>query len=124
MTAGLLAVAVAFAGSEPVAQPEDADWAWLDHSRQAAFESLMPVAASPDLVLTYFSYRDLHYDELEAYFSISLAKGDSSPSAYVVKPIGASVQKQLLDMHIADRRAPLSDLLSRVRVSRCGFRKF
>jgi hypothetical protein len=118
MTAGVFAaVALALAGGAQVPQPTDADWAWLDHARQAAFETLMPLSSTPDLIVTYFSYRDLYYEEPEAYFSIRSNPGDLSPSAHLVRPIGASVQKQLLQMHMDDRSATVADLVSRVKVS-------
>jgi hypothetical protein len=115
---GLLAVALTMAAGREVAQPTDADWAWLDQARQPAFESLMPVAVTPDLALTYFSYRDLSHKELEAYFSIRWIPGDPSPVAYLVRPVGASVQNQLLEMHMRDRSATVAELVSRVRVTR------
>jgi hypothetical protein len=113
----LLGIAVALVATGIVAPPEDSDWTWLDGARKAAFESLMPVVPTPDLVVTYFSYRDLHYGELETYFTIRLAP-DSVPVAQVVQPVGASMQKQLLDMHRKNRAATIADLVSRVSVRR------
>jgi hypothetical protein len=39
-------------------------------------------------------------------------------AATVVRPAGASIQQQLLDMHIADRLASLDSLVSRIKLQR------
>jgi hypothetical protein len=38
--------------------------------------------------------------------------------ATVVSPLGASIQQQLLDLHMADRQAPLNSLVSRIKLQR------
>src|SRR5262249_41090648 len=88
-----------------------------------ALEAFMPVqdSAAPALV-TYRGYGDRDYQDEERYFSIRYGPGDSFDSnrleATVVIPTGASIQKQILDLHMRNPRASLEALLRQVTVRR------
>src|SRR5215831_13384175 len=91
------------------AAPTLADRQWLEENRAAAFEVLMPTQQEHETIATYRSFRDSYPEIDERYFSIRRAKGDSSDNliAMVVIPAGASIQRQLLDLHMRNRYADL-----------------
>ena len=110
-----LAIATLLAAGDP----SDADWQWLDDARAPAFEHFMPVEGNIQTYATFRSYRDLYIDVPETYLALR-GSGDAL-EAVVVQPVGASIQKQLLDLHLAEPAKPLNELLSRVRVQRRRF---
>jgi len=97
-------------------EPQQSDWDWLSTHRMDAFEALMPLEGQNSAVVTFRSYRDLYQDVQEQYFRISLSAPDSL-SAIVTKPVGSSIQQQLLNLHMQDRTAPLKAVLNDVRLS-------
>ena len=102
--------------------PSAADWQWLDQHRTEAFEAFMPIQDSTTTLVTYRGYREGYNQVEERYFCIRYAQGDSFDSnrleATVVIPMGASIQKQILDLHIRQPRANLEALLRQVTVRR------
>jgi hypothetical protein len=110
--AGLLAAALGVAAADPT----DADWEWLKEHREAALEELMPVAGAKQAYVTYRSYRDLYHQTPEQYFSV---RGRlEALEALLVTPEGASVQEQLLKLHMVDHEASLADIMGQVQVRR------
>ena len=103
--------------SGQVRTPDDRDWDWLSQHRSEALDRLLPVEHDGAYV-AYRQYRDLHQDVPEQYFTIRMADSTGSLEATVVRPVGASIQQQLLDMHMADRQAPLNSLVSRIKLQR------
>ncbi len=91
------------------------DWRWLDQRRAALLDELMPVPRDSRSLVVYRAYRDGYPAVPEAYFEI---RDGETLEATVVLPLGQSAQQQLLDLHMADRAADVSALLTRVRVSR------
>jgi len=116
----VLVLAAAFASQ--VSNPSDADWQWLDSSRERALEALMPITAHPRTLVVYRSYRSFYQDVPEAYFRLELAPsslpGKDIFLASLVAPDGPSIQQQLLTLHRASPRASLKALLTRVAVKR------
>jgi hypothetical protein len=110
----LLQLAIALA--LPVAQPSDADWQWLAESRALAFEHFMPVDGNIRAFATFRSYRDLYQEVPEAYL-ILRGLGDAL-EAVVVRPVGKSIQQQLLEMQMAEPAASLATFLPKVKVVR------
>lgn len=102
--------------------PTEADWRWLETSREAAFEALMPVAARPDQLVAYRSYRDLYQSVPEQYFTVQRqttgASGTEVLLATVVRPAGRSIQDQLLALHRSRPDDSLLSLLPDVSVAR------
>ena len=103
-------------------EPSEADWNWFSQFRTPAFDALMPMNSSSDLVLVaYRGYRDLYHWVLERYFTIRFnhnATDRDKLSATVVVPVGRSIQQQLLDLHMRDRAASFDSLLPRIAVRR------
>jgi hypothetical protein len=99
--------------------PSDSDWQWLDDVRAPAFEYFMAVERNTAAYVTFRSYRDLYQDVPEAY--VTLRRGDDALEALVVQPSGASIQQQLLELHIAEPEKPLGELLPKVKVQRRRF---
>ena len=100
-------------------EPTDQDWEWLNGARELAFERFMPLSEDPQAWVTYRSYRDLYQDVPERYLTIrGLGAG---LEALLVQPVDASIQQQLLVLHIADRDATLPALLAKVKVRRRRF---
>jgi len=125
MFARTMAAACVMSLAIQTAVPSDADWHWLFDNRDAAFESLMPVALSANGLVAYRSYRDLYQEVQERYFRIEWADGpgfdkDRLPATVVV-PMGRSIQQQLLDAHMRDRRASFKSVLATVGVRRLTF---
>ena len=106
------------------ATPSDADWEWLDKNRAEAFEALMPVASRSLQIVAYRTYRDLYHTVHESHFAINYVP--TSKGMPVVRkviatmsaPKGSSVQEQLLNLHMSNRRATLPTLLRRVSMER------
>jgi hypothetical protein len=97
--------------------PSSADWQWLDQNRAGALEAAMPMQDSDFALVTYRSYRDLYHEIEEHYFRIRYASPDRL-EATVVTPIGASIQEQILDLHMSNRQASLEALLPQVSLQR------
>src|SRR5262249_51650807 len=99
-----------------------ADWQWLNENRDAALQTFMPSPQRYETIVTYRSFRDSYQDVKERYFSISYAGGDgpdrSLLKATVVIPTGCSIQQQILELHMRNRRAGIEELLPRVNVRR------
>jgi len=112
----LLALGVT-AFSQAGAVPTDADWEWLDQNRQQVFDAVMPMHLSDGRV-TYRSSRDL--DVLERYFAIrsDFAGAPDSFKATVVIATGRPILKQLLDLHMKDRFAPVASMQSQLTFQR------
>jgi hypothetical protein len=100
-----------------VRTPENRDWDWLSDHRSEAFERLLPVEHDGAYV-AYRQYRDLYQDVPEQYFMIRVTDSTGALEATVAKPVGASIQQQLLDMHMADRLASFNSLVSRIKLQR------
>jgi hypothetical protein len=102
--------------------PSSPDWAWLDEHRDSAFDALMPIAAAQGQVVAYRRYRDLYQDVPEAHFAIRFAERaasrDSKLSAVVTLPASASIQQQLLQLHVSNPDLSLDALLPRVTIRR------
>jgi hypothetical protein len=88
--------------------PSDADWAWLDEHRERAFDALMPIAPAPGQLVAYRRYRDLYQDVPEAHFAIGMGdrpvSGPAKLRAVVTSPTSGSIQQQLLQLHMTNRR--------------------
>ena len=108
--------AQAAAPTQPRQTPTDADWEWISRYRQQAFDALMPMD-SPAGIIFYRSYRDLYHEVPERYFMIRTDYGELL-TATVVRPVGSSIQQQLIDLHMADRNAPFESVLEQIAVSR------
>lgn len=104
--------------SSQVRTPED--WDWVDDHRSKAFEMLMPVERLDrgGAYVAYRQYRDLYQDVPEQYFTICVMDSAGALEATIVTPVGASIQRQLREMHMTDRHASLEVLLSRIAVQR------
>lgn len=111
MLAITIVAILAAAGPEPT----HSDWDWLSEHRTAAFDALMPMTSAKAQVVTYRSYRELHQDVPERYFSIQQGQ---ALETVVVAPQGLSIQQQLLNLHMAEPAASFESLLARVRVDR------
>jgi hypothetical protein len=103
--------------SAQVRTPDDRAWRWLSEHRSEAFERLLPVEHDGTYV-AYRQYRDLYQDVSEQYFTIRVTGSTGALAATVARPAGASIQQQLLDMHMANRLAPLNSLVSRIKLQR------
>jgi hypothetical protein len=107
------------------APPSEADWQWLEASREQAFDRLLPVIARDGQFVAYRSYRDLYHDVAERYLRIE--RDSDLPStgevlAHLVVPIKISIQQQLLDLHRLRPDADLETLLAGVAVRRVSVR--
>lgn len=104
-------------------EPSEGDWAWLGQVTERAFDALMSTDDRESLV-SYRSHRDLTIDTVERFFSIRFGPitgagfNRDNLQATLVVPIGRSIQRQLLDLHMKDRRASFESVLSRVSVRR------
>lgn len=103
--------------------PTDADWDWVETVENRAYEALMPLALRAGQVVAYRTYHDFQrLGDIERHFTISYAtQGGFDPEAFsavVVTPVGRSIQRQLLELHMADRRAPFDDVLAKVAIRR------
>jgi hypothetical protein len=119
----VVALGVPASSQDAPASPTDSDWEWLDEHQEAAFDELMPLTPSPRPVAAYRSYRDLYEGVVEKYFTIDFVPGPHGGllpalSATTVVPVGASVQRQFLNAHMADRAAPVEAVLATVQVRR------
>lgn len=94
------------------------DGAWVEAHISEAFEMLMPVETEKGVDVAYRQYRDLYRDVPERYFAIRVGHPEDPIEATVITPEGASIQRQLLDLRAADRRASIQTLVSRVAVRR------
>lgn len=92
---------------------------WLNDHTDEAFDRLLPLERGGYYV-AYRLHRDLYYEVPEEYFAIERMQSESGASfkATIVKPIGASIQEQLREMHLADRQASLETLIYRVKLQR------
>src|SRR5262249_2606697 len=113
------AVLVTVAAILACGDPSDSDWQWLNESRESAFEHSMPVDGNTQAYATFRSYRDLYQDVPEVY--VTLRGLGEALEAVVVQPVDASIQQQLLQLHMAEPEKPLGDLLPRVKVQRRRF---
>jgi hypothetical protein len=113
---------LAAAPGAQIPAPTGADWTWLEQHRERALGALMPIRSIPRHIVTYRSYRDLYQDEYERYFTIGESEGGAARPerliATIVVPVTKSIQQQLLELHMSDRRATLESLLPRVTVAR------
>ena len=100
-------------------EPSESDWQWLNDARVPALEHFMPVEGNTEAFVTFRSYRDLYQDVPEAY--VTLRGLGEALEAIVVQPSGASIQQQLLELHMAEPEKPLSELLPKVKVQRRRF---
>jgi hypothetical protein len=116
----MLAVIVVAMLSVVGAEPKQSDWDWLTEHRTAVFDALMPNSTKAQVV-TYRSYRDLYVDVPERYFSIQIPQGQAL-EAVVVAPQGLSLQRQLLDLHMAEPAASFESLVTRVQVTRVALK--
>jgi hypothetical protein len=108
------------AGAQPLAapaQPDEADWEWLDAARPAAFDILMPLKTPTGQSVAYRRYRDLHHDAPELYLRIDLDETGAT-SAVLLEPIDRSIQEQLLELHTRDRLASIKAAVAAVKVRR------
>src|SRR5262249_36103767 len=78
-----------------------------------------PVDGNTQAYATFRSYRDLYQDVPEVYVTLR-GLGDAL-EAVVVQPVDASIQQQLLQLHMAEPEKPLGDLLPMVKVQRRRF---
>ena len=110
-------------GSQSSQQPTDTDYDWVWQVYTKALDALMPMKLKSRQVVAYRSDHDfLRLGEIERHFTISYADGlaytRSDFSATIVTPMGRSIQRQLLDLHMADRKAAFDVILARVSVRR------
>jgi hypothetical protein len=100
--------------------PTEADWDWLNANRETALEAVMPLHPPSRPMIAYRSYRDLYQDALERYFTIDLVggskPGQQAVTATIVVPVGKSIQQQILEAHMRDRRQPPSSVIAGIRV--------
>jgi hypothetical protein len=116
----MMALDIAVVALLAAGDPSDSDWQWLNESREPAFEHFMPVEGTARAYVTFRSYRDLYQDVPEVYVSIGVGGGDAL-EAVVVKPMGVSIQQQLLDLHMAEPARTLGELLPMVKVQRLHY---
>jgi hypothetical protein len=106
-----------FLVSGQVRVPDERDWDWLRDHRAEAFEMLLPVECDGACV-AYRQHRDLYQEVQEQYFTIHVIDPAGALRATLVKPVAASIQQQLLDLHMADRQASLPSLVPRIKLQR------
>lgn len=82
----------------------------------------MPVGSDARRAVAFRSYRGLYQDVAEQYFSIDWAPRPDSFEATLVIPSGASIQQQLLEMHMGKPSASLEVLLQKLRIQRFTMR--
>jgi hypothetical protein len=117
----LLGVSLFALAPQAVHEPSADDLSWVGQNRPRALDALMPMR-STGFCVAYRRYRDVNPDGMEQYFLIRFAEpAPFSPDRYsatVVTPVSRSIQRQLLDLHIKDRKASLESLLPLVAVRR------
>lgn len=106
--------------------PSDADWQWFYRNNDAALEALMPLNPSSKPLVAYLGYDSFRVEVQERYFRIDFAAMEAGfdkdrLTATVVVPVGRSIEQQLLEGHMKDRRASFKSLLSLVAVRRLTF---
>jgi hypothetical protein len=114
----LLALVV---GAGLIAEVRDSDRDWVARHRTEALDVLMPVNTVAGhlpggTAVNYLGHRGANLD-VEEYLWIRI-NDQRSVHAMVVVPIGGSVQKQLLQLHVANRGASVAELLPKIRLSR------
>jgi hypothetical protein len=79
----------------------------------------MPLDAEGPLSVTFRSYRDLYHDVHECYFQINFDPfGGDNASAVLVRPVGRSIQEQLLRLHMDERSATIEEVTTELRIDR------
>jgi hypothetical protein len=83
------------------------------------FDKLMPMRTELGSSVTFRSRRDYYEDIFEQYFQIRFVGNMvAPPTATVISPVGRSLHRQLLELHMQARRAPATDLLTKIRYER------
>jgi hypothetical protein len=84
-----------------VANPSEADWAWLSENFRIALDHSLPLEKGPGVLLSYRSYESLQVGESEYSLSISERAGGTNASlfAHVRIPEGKPIGGQLLAFH-------------------------
>jgi len=106
--------------ANPLPPHSEEDLEWLNRNGHAEVERLMPMGTPPIDGVVFSSHRDLYYEVKERFFRIEW-NYDSTPPvlrAVVLAPRGRSIQQQLIELHVADRRASLDELRTRLQVDR------
>jgi hypothetical protein len=118
---------VALAGALTVTtSSQSADWKsaseWFLQVQEQALAEAMPLTL-PDLVVAYRATQEMSPDAHERYFAIQYGRVQGVIfrdllTAIVVRPMGRSIQQQLIGLRMQDRAAPLSALVSRLSLRR------
>jgi hypothetical protein len=101
-------------------QPSNADWRWLEESRSNALETFMPMRPDLSTLVTYrcFGTSTKKRKNATSLYGTLPATDPNRLEATVVIPTGVSIQQQILDLHMHNRKATLETVLSQVKVRR------
>ena len=95
MTGIFIAALACLAVQGPPLDPTSEDWDWLSEHRFIAFDSFMPLEFQGEAPVVFRTYRALYQDVPERYFRL-VRGAEHSLSVVVIRPVGESVQQQLL----------------------------
>jgi hypothetical protein len=101
-------------------EPTLADFDWFHQHRDEIVDKLMPLRREAGGFVTFRRYGEYHQGVDEQYFQVWFVGPMVVPplTATVVKPVGASLQQQLWELHMKERGASAADLMLKIRYER------